>query len=198
MVNYELRMNKDFSKLHCELTTNRLLLRPVEILDAEKIWPYVSEPGFPKYMSWEAHKDIGETRKFCKNCVQNFTKGKGITWSIFLRETEEFCGVIGLDGVIWNINAFQTGGRAEMGYWIGEKFWGQEIVLEAARSVLQFAFHKIGFRKVTVSHITENHQSQRVIEKLKFRYIGEQKDECFKNNAWYDDKVYEMLEREFQ
>ncbi len=58
------------SKLDLVIETARLKLRPWRIEDAEDIWPIVSDPEFPKFMSWHAHRDIEETREWIDRCAQ--------------------------------------------------------------------------------------------------------------------------------
>src|SRR5512135_1749532 len=45
------------SALPLVIDTARLKLRPVTPADVDDIWPYVSDPTFPRYMTWAAHKD---------------------------------------------------------------------------------------------------------------------------------------------
>lgn len=187
-------MIQDFSKLNCELQTERLFLRPLQVSDAEAMWSYVSDPDFPKYMTWEAHKDINETKEFLQGKEKEFADAKSVVWSIFMNDA--FVGLIGLEGVKRYLNTVKTD-RAELGYWLGSKFWGQGIMLEAGKAVLRFGFEEMELHKVTVGHFSENPQSQRVIEKLGFRLVGLQKEHFHKNGKWHDHYVYEMLRNEF-
>jgi [ribosomal protein S5]-alanine N-acetyltransferase len=59
-------------------------------------------------------------------------------------------------------------GEAELGYWIGEEFWGQGYCSEAGRAILDVAFSVLNLRGVRAHHIAENPASGRVLEKIGF------------------------------
>ena len=84
------------------LTTERLLLRPLQKGDAEMLWPYVSDPEISKDMSWLPHQDIFETQAFIDNALLNMGNGKCIIWCIFFQE--KFCGIFSLIGILKSKN----------------------------------------------------------------------------------------------
>ncbi len=53
---------------------------------------------------------------------------------------DEAVGGIGLDR-IWQH-------CAEIGYWLGEKYWGQGIMTTAIRLVTEYGFKKLGLRRI--------------------------------------------------
>lgn len=183
------------NKTMLKLKTNRLNLRILQESDAEQMWPYVSNPDLPKYMSWEAHTDIEQTRKFRRESADDLKQGTKITWGIF--KVHSFCGVISLTDIQWEIGACETGGTAELGYWLVPEAWGKGLMLEAIQAVLEFGFEQIKLRTVNVAHVSDNRQSQSVIEKTGFRYIGERKEYWKKNGIWYDHKFYELSSNDY-
>jgi len=176
------------------LQISRLRLRPLQIDDVEMLWPYVTDPEIPLYMSWSAHENKDITKEFLQDCQKKLQKLEGICWAIFYQE--KFCGVIGLDHIQKSLQAAIVN-SAELGYWLGKEFWGQGIIVEAAQAVLQFAFDILGLHKITIRHFVENVRSERVIEKLGFHFVGLLREDFFKNGKWHDHKLYEMLMSEF-
>ena len=75
--------------------------------------------------------------------------------------------LIGLCGYTAN-----TDGSAEIGYWIGQPYWGNGYATEAAQRIMDYGFTKGGVRRFVCSHFVENPGSQRVIAKLGFRLLG--------------------------
>lgn len=59
--------------------------------------------------------------------------------------------------------------EGELGYWLGEPFWGSEIMVEACRALIDYAF-ETGYRRIWCGHFRENEQSKRVIEKCGFMH----------------------------
>jgi ribosomal-protein-alanine N-acetyltransferase len=46
------------------LETERLILRRLSMDDAEDIFAYASDPEVPRYMLWEVHESIEDTKGF--------------------------------------------------------------------------------------------------------------------------------------
>jgi RimJ/RimL family protein N-acetyltransferase len=62
------------SDLDLRIETARLVLRPLRESDVDDLWPYVSDPGFPKMMSWAAHVDKEDTRSFVRAVTEATAK----------------------------------------------------------------------------------------------------------------------------
>ncbi|MGH2341428.1 GNAT family N-acetyltransferase [Segnochrobactraceae bacterium EtOH-i3] len=60
----------------------------------------------------------------------------------------------------------------EVGYWIGEPFWGQGFATEAAQAVIDHAFACHGLAEIWASCRVTNSGSRRVIEKCGFQARG--------------------------
>jgi RimJ/RimL family protein N-acetyltransferase len=172
------------------LKTSRLILRPITSEDVEDIYPHVTDPEISKYMSWEPHKDIDQTRKFIERLQIEKRNDKSYTWSIFF--DDQFCGIVSLIAVLRKHRAL-TYDKAELAYWLGHGFQGKGIMTEACEQVINFAFTKLKLHRLTVSHAGENSASEGLINRLKFRYIGEEREAFKKNGRWIDHKLYELL-----
>ena len=182
--------NSSFAHVDFTIRTERLLLRPLTVNDIETIWPYVSNPEIPKYMSWDAHMDRTETQKFLERIQEDMANGKSILWAIFLKE--KFCGIISIISIIRRHRSL-TYDKAELAYWLAPEYQKQGIMTEAGKAVITFAFKQLGFHRLTVSHIPENKASENLIRKWEFRYIGEEREAFMKNGKWHNHKLYELL-----
>lgn len=60
----------------------------------------------------------------------------------------------------------------EIGYWIGEPFWGRGIATEAVRAVIDYAFSETGLSLLLGSARVVNPGSRRVLEKCGFQWSG--------------------------
>lgn len=60
---------------------------------------------------------------------------------------------------------------AELGYWIGEEYWGREYVVEASKVLIKRAFDDLNVNQIYATYRCENTQSKRVLEKLNFKYF---------------------------
>ncbi|MFN2532377.1 MAG: GNAT family N-acetyltransferase [Pyrinomonadaceae bacterium] len=177
------------------LKTDRLMLRPIGIEDADLLWPDIADPEISRAMAWEAHTDRSQTLAFVRNEIERRQSGRGITWAVI--KDGYFAGIFSLIGLVRNHRALIYN-KAEIAYWLSRKYQRQGIMTEAGRAVLQFAFADLKLHKVVVSHFSTNEASEKLIKRLGFRYVGEQLQEFQKDGAWHDHKLYELLESEFE
>lgn len=67
-------------------------------------------------------------------------------------------------------NLFEGGPQLELVYHFARQYWGRGYATEAARACLRYAFEKLHAPSVIASINAENLASQRVLEKIGFRY----------------------------
>lgn len=178
-----------------EIKTERLFLRPKRMEDVSRVFEILNEnPEMTRFMSFDPPEKIEDTQKFFLEKEKEFPE-KSVVWSIFFQD--KLVGIISLEDICRTQNAWKID-RAELGYWLDPLFHGQGIMTEAGQAVLAFGFEKLGLHKITVGHLPQNSASQRVIEKLGFRFVGELRDHFFRFGQWWNDKQYEMIVDEFQ
>lgn len=176
------------------IETNRLRLRPFVEADAEAIWPVVSDPKFPRFMSWSAHASRDQTVTFLRSLTEGLANGTEIGWAI--EHDGHVAGCISLGGITWQMSAWRVD-RAELGYWMGPAAQNKGLMTEAATAVVRFAFDTIGLHKITVGCFAENDASRRVIEKTGFRYIGRLDDDVWRDGRWWSHLRYELTAPEW-
>ena len=59
----------------------------------------------------------------------------------------------------------------EIGYVLSKSYWGQGLMPEAAKAVIDWLFHEVRLDFIIVGHFDRNAQSKRVVEKCGFQYI---------------------------
>lgn len=175
------------------LKTNRLLLRPIIPADVEHLWPYVSDPDISRYMSWNPHKDKNETKAFVGRIINDMKDQKSYTWAIIFEDN--FSGIISLIGILKKHRAL-TYNRAELAYWLGKRFQHKGIMTEAGKKIIEFAFQELGIHRLIVSHVAQNDESKRLIQRWNFKYIGTEREAFSKNGQWFNHHLYELLEND--
>ena len=86
---------------------------------------------------------------------------------------DHLIGVIGL--------SFHDGRPPELGYWLGEPFWGKGYMTEAGRALIDAA-HKTGhYQTIGARALADNAGSLHVLEKLGFKRTGKAKSELGPN-----------------
>lgn len=175
------------------LRTERLLLRPLCLEDLDRIWPYVSNSEISIEMSWNPHKTKEQTLTFLKDVESAFGR-TSYTWAVLFGD--KFCGIFSLIAIKKTHRAL-TYNNAELAYWLGPEFQGKGIMTEAGKAVLKFAFDVLDLNKIFVSHHSVNSNSKKLIERLNFRFLYEEKRAFMKNDEWKDVCHYEVLKSEY-
>lgn len=71
----------------------------------------------------------------------------------------------------------------ELGYWLGEPFWGQGYASEAVAGLLEAARSSGRFEAIAAKAIAENSASRRILEKSRFLRTGEETGDCGRNTG---------------
>ena len=82
---------------------------------------------------------------------------------------------------------------AEIGYWLGEPFWGKGIASQALDQMTKIAFTELEFQKLQASVLKPNVGSMKVLEKCGYILEGEMAREVCRDGIFYDTSVYSKL-----
>ena len=150
-------MESLFIKLakHQIIETERLVLRPVTLDDAEAMFEYASNKENTRY-TFPTNQSLEETKN---NIAQFYLANPLGRWGIELKGSGEFIGTIDLHKIDTLLK------KAAIGYIIHKKYWNQGLTTEANRAVIELAFEKVGMNKLTALHDKDNPASGRVMEK---------------------------------
>ena len=90
----------------------------------------------------------------------------------------------------------QRGARrqsAEIGYWVGEPFWGRGIATEAVRAFSEFAFAQFDLVRLQAAVFADNAASVRVLEKAGYAYEGRMAKSVVKDGRVLDELLYALV-----
>ena len=99
-----------------------------------------------------------------------------------------YVGNIGLhpDSDIYRMNA-------EIGYFIGERYWGQGIASQAVKMMVLYGFEQLKLHRIEAGVFSHNIASTKVLENAGFSFEGKLKDAVFKNGKFYDELLYGIV-----
>ena len=99
---------------------------------------------------------------------------------------------IDLDGrVIGGIGLFAMNGhRAEIGYWLGVKYWGKGIVSGAVKTLTRYALKELKLRRVYAKVFAVNKASARVLQKAGYKYEGRLVKDAVKHGRPVDGLLF--------
>jgi RimJ/RimL family protein N-acetyltransferase len=76
---------------------------------------------------------------------------------------------------------------AEIGYFIGEPFWGQGIATQAVKLIVEYGFHQLDYHRIFAGVFAYNGASRKVLENAGFQFEGASIDAIYKNGKFYDE-----------
>jgi [ribosomal protein S5]-alanine N-acetyltransferase len=156
-----------------------------------------------RYDDSKALAEIANSKKIWDNVRDSlphpYTETDAREWLEKVKDRESltsFCvevdgNVAGSIGVVPREDVYRK--TIEIGYFIGEKFWGQGVGTEAVKQMLDFI--KVNFDVVRVfAEVFEyNKASMRVLEKNGFYLETIRRKGAFKNGTFIDDFVWVKL-----
>ena len=84
---------------------------------------------------------------------------------------------------------------AELGYWLGEPWWGRGIVTKAVRVVVDHGLSRLGIERIEAPVFEWNPASMRVLEKCGFERESTQRRSAYKDGQLIDCMLYVRLAR---
>ena len=146
------------------LETSRLILRPWKETDAEILYQYAKNPLVGPAAGWPIHTSVENSRQIIRDVLT-----ADETYAVTLKGEGKAIGCIGL--MIGDKSSLGIGeDEAEIGYWIGEPYWGQGLIPEAARELVKYAFDELNLTALWCGYFDGNDKSKRVQEKCGFRF----------------------------
>jgi len=173
--------------------TERLILRPITIDDAESMFEYASDFETTKLLTFPIHKTIEDSIYAIETFfLPRAAKGIPEAYALVLKETNQMIGTCDIHSII----GVDTG---EVGYVLNKNYWGRGLITEALKKLIEVSFINIGIRRLQIRHHIDNIGSQRVCEKTDFRLEGTLRQQMKeKDNSYGDYKIYSILSNEFE
>jgi putative acetyltransferase len=174
-----------------KIETKRLVLDKWTKKDARDLFAYASTPNVGPLAGWKPHENIGES----KMRIKKLFIPNGI-WKITLKDgTGAAIGSIGFEP---DPRRPEIKAR-ELGYSLAEDYWGLGLMTEAGRAVIDYGFSAMGLYVISIETAPDNLRSQRVIEKLGFKYEGCLRDSYLTiEDKVRDTLVYSILRSEWE
>jgi RimJ/RimL family protein N-acetyltransferase len=171
-----------------ELKLNSCTIRPWRLGDAEslirhannyKIWRNVRDRFPHPYTSDDAHAwiDYASTER----PMTNFAVAvDGVA--------------VGGIGLILQSDIYRR--SAEIGYWLGEEFWGRGIISDAVRALTEWGFANFDLCRIYAGVLEWNPASMRVLEKAGYQFEARLRKAVTKEGQTMDDFIYSIVREE--
>jgi len=169
------------------METERLILRPLRIEDAEALHPMYSDAEANTYGSHPATTTLDESRARLEKGIADPTWR---AWAVTLK---------GDDTAIGTVACYEKrqGKVTEIGYVLKRAFWGRGIVTEAVAAMIDLLFAE-GQRRVFADTDPDNKASTAVLERLGFTLEARLRAEWETHIGVRDSLIWGLLEDEWK
>jgi RimJ/RimL family protein N-acetyltransferase len=172
------------------ITTSRLVLRPFTQDDSPEVQHLAGNRAIAaKTLNIPHPYEDGVAEAWIGTHREKFEIREAAVFAITLREPGTLMGAIGI--------VIKKHDRGEMGYWLGQPYWNQGYMTEAAQAIIAFGFRELLLNKITASHIAGNPASGRVMEKAGMKYEGCSPQHVKKWDRYEDLKFFGIVKDDF-
>jgi RimJ/RimL family protein N-acetyltransferase len=157
-------------------------LRPWKITDIDSLVENANNPEISKFMTDEfPHPFTAENaKKFIEYAMSQYPI------HFFAIEVNELA--VGGIGAHQQTDIMKK--NAELGYWLGQNYWGRGIVQKAINEIVVYAFRTFDITRIYARPYGTNLKSQYVLKKAGFVLEAHIEKNIFKNNEFVDELIY--------
>jgi len=174
------------------INSERLLLRPIQVEDADSIFNYRSKAEVNRYQGW-IPITIDDVHHFIATKVSPEINlpCKWFQFVIIKKHSNELIGDIGV--YFPATDEFPV----ELGCTLNQKYHGKGYAFEAVKATINYLFKELDKHSIVASIDPRNLPSISLFERLGFRKEAHFKESLFINGEWVDDLVYVILKSDW-
>lgn len=169
------------------LATERLRLRAFGLIDGDAVAALAGDAVVSRYLLQVPHpypRSLAD--EWITSHAETWSRGGGPSWAIERKRDRRVIGTVSLR---WQ----PRHDRAELGYWLGRRFWGRGYAREAAAAAVQFGFDVLGAHRVYAQHLGGNDRSAAVLRAIGMAPEGVRRDHIKKLGAYHDLHGYALV-----
>jgi len=150
------------------LATERLTLRDIKSSDAKNIIKNINNLNISKWLLPVPYPYTTEDAKwYINHCQEGYAKHPRQSYNFVLERKQE-------PGVIGGLSISELDRKqktAHIGYWLGENYWRQGYIKEAANRLLDYAFNTLRLKEIIIPVFEKNIPSNNLAKKLGGKFL---------------------------
>jgi|GEM_PF-209538 len=154
---------KEIARKQCELTTDRLTMRPFRAEDGAMMYALNDDPEVLQYTGDVQFADVAAASAFLRDYDQyeKYSVGRLV---VILKETGETLGWCGL-------KYHPAADEYDIGYRLFKRHWGKGYATESAKAAMKYGFETLKLDRIIGRARAENPASINVFNKLGMRFV---------------------------
>ena len=168
------------------LETERLRLRPMVEADAALLFPVMSDAEVMAHWDIPEIDDPDLLARIVESQISDMAAGRAVYWAIETLVDDGFIGVCDLSEIdLWHK-------RAEIGFILARRAWGQGFATETVAAVIVQAAAR-GLRRLAARTQLGNRRSEAVLERLGFKPEGLLRGHILREGERRDCRLFGLL-----
>ncbi len=167
------------------IKTDRLILRPLTLSDADELYLVYSNVEAMRYWDTPPHGSVSDTRAM----IDTMRHEKACWWTIGRQQHNRAIGAVGYLGNL---------GVPGMEYILHPDSWRQGYMTEAVQAALDYGFAELQVDRVELWITEDNFPSQQLAQKIGFIRRGRFRQKYQHHQASHDKIVYGMHSSEWR
>lgn len=165
------------------IKSKNFILRPYRRRDAESLAKNINNKKiFRNTANIPYPYTLRDAKKWIVRNMKERKKKKPVMINFVIDVNGEVAGSVGFHKI--------EGHKAEIGYWLAEKYWGRGIMTEAVKLITRFGFKKLKLKRIYGRVYSFNKASIRVLEKAGYKLEGILKKNTRKGKKFIDDYLF--------
>ncbi len=184
----KIKISKNFPQLE----TEKLFLKEITLDDVETLFMYWSDDEVTQYMNIESFYTKKQVEDMIIMLHYLFEENEAIRWGIIRKQDHLLVGTCGYNTWIKD-QAF----RGEIGYELGRPYWGQGIMQEALRAIINYGFEIMNLNRIEAFVMLEASRSRSLLLKLGFQKEGILREHGYWKGQFWDEYCFSLLKRDW-
>ena len=168
------------------IETNRCLLRPIQVCDAETLYTLSCNHEVIRYTKiFNTKKSVDEIKQYIVSTTNP------LQWAIIEKETNQIIGFTFLYGFDL-INK-----KAEVAQFLFPQIWSQGFGTEVRKSIIKFGFETLGLVRLQATCDPRNTINNKLLVKCGFKLEGYLRNYYFMNGMLVDRNMYSITQEDY-
>jgi len=173
------------------LETERLQLIELNPTHAIHLYKQFSREDVTRFYGMDPLETLEQAEKMVANMIAGFEAKRSMRWGIQVKESGEFAGTIGLNGLqLWSK-------KCEVGYDLHPDYWGKGYIKEALGAVLPYCFDELNLSRVGATTFPANEASWQLLLKVGFEKEGLLRNYLYQGSQNHDAYMFSMTREDW-
>lgn len=180
------------NQLQHRIQTARLTLRRPSAQDLADLFEIHRDDAVNRYLPYVSWKIPDDGNAWFERAEKRFHDNTGLQMVMLENHSQRVIG----SGVLFGFEIENE--VAEIGYALGQAYWGKGYAIEAIQALIDYAFVVLGMRRLVAHVDVRNQASHQLLLKLGFTHEGVLREDSFMKGELTSANIYGLLRRDWE